>query len=113
MIATKEEILSMLTELLVNDFEIPSENIRLEAELYNELDLDSIDTVDLLIRLSEITGEKITPESFKEVRTVSDVVEALSLLIPSQKTVSSTKFILSVNPNASVESVALKDKKSS
>ena len=77
---SKEKILSMLTKLLVEEFEIPAEDISLEAELYGELDLDSIDAVDLVVRLREITGKKIAPESFKQVRTVSDIVEALEEL---------------------------------
>jgi len=74
---SKEEILSMLTELLVDEFEIPVEDITLEASLYEELDLDSIDAVDLVVRLRELTGKKIAPESFKEVRTVEDIINAL------------------------------------
>lgn len=74
---SKEEILSMLTELLVDEFEIPVEEITLEASLYEELDLDSIDAVDLVVRLRELTGKKIAPESFKEVRTVEDIINAL------------------------------------
>ncbi len=74
---SKEEILSMLTELLVEEFEIPVEDITLGASLYEELDLDSIDAVDLVVRLRELTGKKIAPESFKEVRTVEDIINAL------------------------------------
>ncbi len=74
---SKEEILSMLTELLVDEFELEAEDITLESSLYEELDLDSIDAVDLVVRLREITGRKIAPESFKEVRTVEDIVNAL------------------------------------
>jgi acyl carrier protein len=73
----KEKILSMLTDLLVDEFEIPAEDITLEASLYEELDLDSIDAVDLVVRLRELTGKKIAPESFKEVRTVEDIINAL------------------------------------
>lgn len=77
---TKEEILSMLTELLVDEFELPAEDITVDAKLYEELDLDSIDAVDLVVRLREITGQKIAPESFKQVRTVGDIVNALTEL---------------------------------
>lgn len=77
---SKEEILLMLTKLLVEEFEIPAEDINLDAELYGELDLDSIDTVDLVVRLREITGKKIAPESFKKVRTVADIVDAITKL---------------------------------
>jgi len=75
---SKEEIMTMLTELLVDEFEIPAEDIHLDAKLYEELDLDSIDAVDLVVRLREITGKKIAPESFKQVRTVADIVNALA-----------------------------------
>ena len=77
---SKEQILSMLTELLVDEFEIPKEDISLDVELYSELDLDSIDAVDLVVRLREITGKKIDPEAFKQVRTVGDIVEAIAEL---------------------------------
>ena len=75
-----EEILSMLTGLLVDEFEIPAEDISLETKLYEELDLDSIDAVDLVVRLREMTGKKIDPEAFKQVRTVADIVDALAEL---------------------------------
>jgi acyl carrier protein len=77
---SKDELLSMLTNLLVEEFEIPADDISLEANLYEELDLDSIDAVDLVVRLREITGKKIAPESFKQVRTIGDIVNALSEL---------------------------------
>ncbi len=76
----KDEILSMLTELLVDEFEIPAEDISLDAELYGELDLDSIDAVDLVVKLRELTGKKIDPEAFKQVRTIADIVDALTEL---------------------------------
>jgi acyl carrier protein len=55
-------------------FEIPVERITPEARLYEDLDLDSIDAVDLIVKLGELTGRKIRPEAFKAVRTVGDVV---------------------------------------
>jgi acyl carrier protein len=42
--------------------------------LYEDLDLDSIDAVDLIVKLSELTGRKISPEAFRSVRSVGDVV---------------------------------------
>ncbi len=76
----KNEIISMLTKILVEEFEIDAEDISPEVNLYEDLDLDSIDAVDLVVKLREITGKKITPESFKQVRTFSDVVEEIHQL---------------------------------
>jgi len=78
---TKAEILDMLSDVLVEDFEIDRDDITAEANLYEDLDLDSIDAVDLVVRLRAITGRKIEPEVFKQVRTVGDVIEAMETLL--------------------------------
>ncbi|KPZ69595.1 Acyl carrier protein [Shewanella sp. P1-14-1] len=77
----RDQILDMLTQILVNDFEIEAEDITLDASLYEALDLDSIDAVDLVIKLQQMTGKKIQPEQFKTVRTVEDVVNAIEGLM--------------------------------
>ncbi|MCL1147445.1 acyl carrier protein [Shewanella marinintestina] len=78
---SREQILEMLTQILVDEFEIDADDITLEASLYEELDLDSIDAVDLVIKLQQMTGKKIKPEEFKAVRTVDDVVSAIEGLV--------------------------------
>lgn len=70
----KTEILAQLTEYLEESFEIHPSKVTLEAHLYTDLDLDSIDAVDLIVKLQELTKQKIAPADFKEVRTVGDVV---------------------------------------
>ncbi|MCC4833471.1 acyl carrier protein [Shewanella sp. 1_MG-2023] len=77
----RDQILEMLTQILVDEFEIEAEDISLDASLYESLDLDSIDAVDLVIKLQQMTGKKIQPEQFKTVRTVEDVVNAIEGLM--------------------------------
>ncbi|ABI37429.1 MULTISPECIES: acyl carrier protein [Shewanella] len=77
----REQILAMLTTILVDEFEIDADAITPEANLYQELDLDSIDAVDLVIKLQQLTGKKIQPDEFKSVRTVNDVVNAIEGLV--------------------------------
>ena len=72
---TRDEIFSRLSGYLVDLFEVPADQITLEARLAEDLDLDSIDAVDLVVKLQELTGRNIKPEQFKTVRTVGDVVE--------------------------------------
>jgi acyl carrier protein len=74
---SKEEILDWMRNVLHEQFEIPAERVTPEANLYQDLDIDSIDAVDLLIKLKQLTGKPIPPEVFKQVRTVSDVVDAV------------------------------------
>lgn len=78
---SREEIYDLLCSLLVNMFEVESANIHPTANLYEDLDVDSIDAVDLIVELRNITGKQIDPEVFKEVRTVDDVVNAVSKIV--------------------------------
>jgi acyl carrier protein len=71
----KELILAKLKEFLVDLFEVPEEDITLKARLSEDLDLDSIDAVDLVVKLQELTGQRIKPDEFRSVRTVQDVVD--------------------------------------
>lgn len=78
---TDDDILEHLREILVENFEISPEAVTLEARLYEELGLDSIDAVDLAIRVQQLTGKRIKPEDFKHVRSVGDVVATARQLL--------------------------------
>lgn len=80
---TKQDIFNLLQKLMVEEFELDADQVQLEANLYQDLDLDSIDAVDLVVKLREITGKKIEPDVFKAVRTVGDVVNQVYALIDS------------------------------
>lgn len=70
-----------VTSLLVKLFEVDPAAITPEARLYEDLELDSIDAVDMIVQLQKKTGKKIKPEEFKAVRTVQDVVDAVARLL--------------------------------
>ena len=74
---TKEEIFEQIRLMLSQLFEIDKEEITLESKLFEELELDSIDAVDLVVKLQKNIGKKIMPEEFKQVRTVQDVVDVV------------------------------------
>ena len=76
-----EQLFEMLRDILVESFEIDADDVSLEANLYEDLDLDSIDAVDLVVKLREQTGKKIEPDDFKQVRTVNDVIVAIKKLL--------------------------------
>ena len=81
---SRDEVYTRLARYLGDMFEVPEEKIRPEARLYEELDLDSIDAVDLIVKLQEITGRKLAPAEFKSVRTVGDVVDKLHAQLTHQ-----------------------------
>lgn len=78
---SKEEISSKLKEILVNDFEISEDLITPNVDLFKDLDFDSIDAVDLAVKLQQYTGKRIQPQNFKEIKTFEDVVNAVSDLL--------------------------------
>jgi acyl carrier protein len=78
---SEEEIYPWLIEILHEMFDLDRAKITGEANLYTDLDIDSIDAVDLAVKLKELTGKRLQPEVFKSVRTVQDVVNALTGLL--------------------------------
>ncbi|MEI2512844.1 acyl carrier protein [Acinetobacter soli] len=74
---SQEHILSTLREWMEDLFEIEPETIQLNSNLYSDLDVDSIDAVDLIVKIKELTGKQVKPEDFKNVRTVHDVVTVI------------------------------------
>lgn len=78
---TREEILEQVRTTLVELFELAPERIAVEARLNEDLEIDSIDAVDLMDRLRRQTGRKISAEDFRSVRTVGDLVGAIHNLL--------------------------------
>lgn len=78
---SKEEIYLWLVNVLHDMFEIDKDKVTPQANLYTDLDIDSIDAVDLVVKLKQLTGKRLQPDVFKAVRTVQDVVDALAALL--------------------------------
>lgn len=77
----RDEIFAILRDALVELFELDAERISLDANLYQDLEIDSIDAIDLIDHIKRQTGKKIAAEEFKSVRSVGDVVEAVHRLV--------------------------------
>lgn len=78
---TQEQILQLITDGLVTTFRLERERVVVSARLYEDLDIDSIDAVDLAARLQRETGARLSSEVFKSVRTVGDLSVALDHLL--------------------------------
>ncbi len=81
---TREEVLSAICDVLVADFECDRAALVPEARLFEDLDLDSIDAVDLVVRLQNLTGLKVKAEDFKQIRTLDDVAGVILRLMAEQ-----------------------------
>ncbi len=78
---SRTEIHDWIVDTLHEMFEIDKSAVTAQSNLYTDLDIDSIDAVDLAVKLKELTGKRLSPEVFKTVRTVEDVVNAVADLI--------------------------------
>ncbi|WP_189467541.1 acyl carrier protein [Litchfieldella qijiaojingensis] len=79
--AKRAEIFTHVHKTLVEMFDLDAGDIKPEARLYEDLDIDSIDAVDLVVELKQFTGRRINPDDFKSVRTIDDVVNAVERLM--------------------------------
>src|SRR5262245_37207076 len=75
---SRDDIYEEICRELMALFGLRAEQVTAGARLREDLDLDSIDAVDLVVRLQDLTGTRIKPEQFKAVRTVGDVVDAVA-----------------------------------
>jgi acyl carrier protein len=71
---TRPEILARVVEVLSKTFDIDPKRITPQALLFQELDLDSIDAIDMVVQLQDWTGRRVPEEALRGVRTVDDVV---------------------------------------
>ncbi len=78
---TKEEVFLQIKETLIDAFDVDESSIVLSAQLNKDLDLDSIDAIDLVLKLQELTGKKVYPEQFEAITTIEDMVEIVYTLL--------------------------------
>lgn len=82
---TKEQILDKIREVLTEQFDVEPEAITPEARLREDLDIDSIDAVNLIIELKSFTVKKLAVESFRDVKTLGDLIEAVYQVVMEQE----------------------------
>lgn len=76
----RDLIFNTIKELFISEFQIDADSISIEKHLENDLDMDSLDMVDVIVCLKDNIGDKVDPGLFKEARTVKDVVDLLEPL---------------------------------
>ncbi len=74
---TKEEIFKKIVEVLVDSFEIDPQTVYPTAHLMDDLDLDSIDAIDLAVAIERETGLDVSEEELRSLRVVQDVVDLI------------------------------------
>ena len=78
---TQQEIFDTIKNILITEFECDPQKITLDAKLVEDLDLDSIDAVDLIVRLQKLINKRVNPDDFKQIRTLQDVVIVVEKIV--------------------------------
>ena len=74
---SEDAIYIKLKEIMVLEFQLNADSISPDKLLAEDLELDSLDAVDLLLSLGDYLNEKLDPSLFKDARTVQDMVDSL------------------------------------
>jgi len=82
---SSDDIGAMVREVLRDNFGIPESSVTPDAKLFTDLDLDSLDAIDMAGKLETETGIKLKESEFKAIRTVQDVVDAIKRKIGSEE----------------------------
>ncbi|MDR0454688.1 MAG: phosphopantetheine-binding protein [Deferribacteraceae bacterium] len=80
----KEAIFNKISDILENDFDCSRDKLTPDANIITDLDLDSIDAIDLVIKLQNLTEINVKPEDFKQIRTLQDIADVVFNLVNSE-----------------------------
>jgi acyl carrier protein len=80
-IESTKDTFDRVREIMVKLFELEPEQITLQAHLVNDLDLDSIDAVDMIVEIQSKSGVTVNEEAFQNLRTIADVVELMDVMM--------------------------------
>ncbi len=70
----RETIMRNVIEAMVEEFELNPEDMKPEANLYDDLGLDSLDAVDMVIVLENTFGLRIRDDqAIRDIRTLEDI----------------------------------------
>ncbi|MDP6944788.1 MAG: acyl carrier protein [Myxococcota bacterium] len=78
---TRDEITARIVETMAETFDLPGSKITPEADLSEDLDLDSIDAIDMAVQLQDLAGQRVPEEALRSLRTVGDVVDLVEGLL--------------------------------
>jgi acyl carrier protein len=79
---SREEIFQTVRTALIELFELDAPIVVPEARFDDDLEIDSIDAVDLIDHLSRIFERRVSPRDFRAVRTVQDLIDTIERLQP-------------------------------
>jgi Acyl carrier protein len=78
---TKDYVYQHITRILQEQFDLDPASMTPETDLRADLDIDSIDAVNILIELKSLTSKKVAIENFHQIKTIGDLTDAVFNLL--------------------------------
>ena len=73
----KEELFEEVKKIMTEKFEIEESKITMDANIVTDLDLDSIDIIDLIVTLNNMLKLNVSAADFKDKRTLSEILDVI------------------------------------
>lgn len=77
----KQEIIKIVNDFLIDEFELEPEHIKMETSLRDELEIESLDLVDIIVLIEKEFGFKVEPTEIVKVSTVGELYDFIYLKI--------------------------------
>lgn len=77
---SREQIFALVRDSLVELFELDPSRVVPGARFDDDLEIDSIDAVDLVEHLTRTLKKNVGPSEFRRVKTVGDLVDVIENL---------------------------------
>jgi len=74
---TEAYIMEKMTQILVEEFEVEADEVTMEANFFTDLDLDSLDAIDLIIGMDKALGISLKAEDAQKIRTAGEFVQLI------------------------------------
>lgn len=76
---SQDDIFNKIKEVLIDEFEVEEDNITLSSNLFTDLELDSLDAIDLMVTLDKELEVEIKTETMQDMRTIQDVCDFVAI----------------------------------
>lgn len=75
--ASSDDILRAIQAAMKELFDLDGARVQPQARLVEDLALDSVDALDLVAKMEEVTGQALDEISLRKLRTIQDVIAAI------------------------------------
>ena len=81
---SSEQIFEKMREVLAVEFEILGDSVRPDAQLVDDLDLDSLDVISLLQELGDVIGVGLDEDDVRDCKTLADLADRISIRLAGE-----------------------------